>query len=968
MDCAVKRFVVVGALVVACFIGFPCSAFALSVDSEYQGQCEKMSAFQEESEGILLSACDSLEEKADGSMPSGEEPCNADGLLDGASNNESVEPGFETENNADLPNASEVDLPSEGAAADDGEGGIGNSIDCSENATSSDTIESSFDSVEASSDQSNQSDGGQKPVANKEDKISATTSKDTSANTKTTLPASSKKPDAHVSYSTHVQNVGWQSYVKDGKTAGTSGKALRLEGIKILLVDSKGNRLSGSTGGIQYQVHVQNIGWQAVTGNNHLAGTSGKSLRLEAIRIMLTGKASQYYDVLYRTHVQNIGWQDWVKNGAMAGTSGKGYRLEGIQVKLREKEKPSSASSDGLTGVRYCSYVSGSGWQGAVQNSTVSGTSGKGLPIDALCVYLDDGIYSGNVEYRAYTAGKGWSAWKDEGATAGFAGRGYGIEAFQMRLNGDIAQKYDIAYRAHVQNIGWQPWTVGGGVESGKPTASGLAGELGKGLKVEALQVKLVKKGAASVSEGAYFIASAVRPSLAVDVPLSSTQSGKQLQLSPYSDDFDQRYLFQKVKSGIYRIQSVRSAMFLTDAGGKLLQQNLDTSSEAQKWKLSWNGGYVLMNAKTGKAMAVSGAKLVDGAKMCAKTTVSGSSTRWMLTKTSMIPDGVYAIVNTESNEALDVTGWKRTNGANVASAARDGGNKQKFQITHLGNETYSIRNVVTGRAVEVEQSSKNRGANVRMYSWKGTANQKWKAVLTGPARFQFENVNSRLLLSRASSAPKANIVQTSISSSNTGRQEYKLISTSRVREVIRNNVPAVWQNPQLPTGCESVALTEALKYYGFGLGKTTIADYYMPWSSTDFVYSFLGNPHSTSGFMICAPGITNAANSYLQGQGSSLRATNRTGSSFENLLTYVDRGVPVVVWSTMYMMNRGPAQLHSHGYTAYSNTHAVTIAGYDPFAKQVLVADPLSGLVWRDQARFKSLYNQMGRQAVTIE
>ncbi len=38
-------------------------------------------------------------------------------------------------------------------------------------------------------------------------------------------------------------------------------------------------------------------------------------------------------------------------------------------------------------------------------------------------------------------------------------------------------------------------------------------------------------------------------------------------------------------------------------------------------------------------------------------------------------------------------------------------------------------------------------------------------------------------------------------------------------------DVPCYLQYPELPTGCESVALTNLLNYYGFGLGKTIIAD-----------------------------------------------------------------------------------------------------------------------------------------------
>ena len=88
---------------------------------------------------------------------------------------------------------------------------------------------------------------------------------------------------------------------------------------------------------LTYQTHVQNIGWQSWVRDGALAGTSGKSLRLEAMNIRLTGELEQYYHVEYRTHVQNIGWQSWVRDGAMAGTSGKSLRLEALQIRLVRK-------------------------------------------------------------------------------------------------------------------------------------------------------------------------------------------------------------------------------------------------------------------------------------------------------------------------------------------------------------------------------------------------------------------------------------------------------------------------------------------------------------------------------------------------------------------------------------------------------------------------------------------------------
>ena len=134
-----------------------------------------------------------------------------------------------------------------------------------------------------------------------------------------------------VSYRTHVQSVGWQNYVADGKTSGTTGRALRLEAVNIKLSNQE------YAGSIKYRTHIQKIGWQDYKTNNELSGTAGKGLRLEAIEIELTDEISKYYDIYYRVHAQNYGWLGWAKNGSPAGTSGYGLRLEGLQIILVKK-------------------------------------------------------------------------------------------------------------------------------------------------------------------------------------------------------------------------------------------------------------------------------------------------------------------------------------------------------------------------------------------------------------------------------------------------------------------------------------------------------------------------------------------------------------------------------------------------------------------------------------------------------
>jgi uncharacterized protein YjdB len=81
----------------------------------------------------------------------------------------------------------------------------------------------------------------------------------------------------NVCYRAHVQDIGWQGWSCDGEIAGTTGQSLRLEALDIV-------RKDGRT--ICANAHVQDIGWQgARCGTSVSVGTTGRSLRMEAIWI-----------------------------------------------------------------------------------------------------------------------------------------------------------------------------------------------------------------------------------------------------------------------------------------------------------------------------------------------------------------------------------------------------------------------------------------------------------------------------------------------------------------------------------------------------------------------------------------------------------------------------------------------------------------------------------------------------------
>ena len=139
--------------------------------------------------------------------------------------------------------------------------------------------------------------------------------------------------DTSVAVLTHVQTYGWNGWKYNGAVAGTSGESKRVEAIKIRLMNKKYG------GDVEYRAHVQREGWQNWVGNGELSGTSGESKRIEAIQIRLSGDMEAHYDIYYRVHVQRFGWLGWAKNGEQAGSAGYSYRMEALQVVLVPKEE-----------------------------------------------------------------------------------------------------------------------------------------------------------------------------------------------------------------------------------------------------------------------------------------------------------------------------------------------------------------------------------------------------------------------------------------------------------------------------------------------------------------------------------------------------------------------------------------------------------------------------------------------------
>ncbi|MDR3241519.1 MAG: C39 family peptidase [Lactobacillaceae bacterium] len=236
-----------------------------------------------------------------------------------------------------------------------------------------------------------------------------------------------------ISYQSHIENIGWQNAVTNDNISGTSGRGLRLEAIKINLTGELATKYD-----IYYRVHAQNLGWLDWAKNGANAGTAGLALRLEALQIKIVAKnaaapggtARPYASastINYQTHIENIGWQGLVSSNQVSGTTGRGLRIEGLKINL---------ANNGLTGaINYQSHVQNIGWQSAVSNGAMSGTTGRGLRIEAINIRLSGEVANQyDIYYRVHIQDKGWLGWAKNGTNAGSMGIGKRLEALQIRL------------------------------------------------------------------------------------------------------------------------------------------------------------------------------------------------------------------------------------------------------------------------------------------------------------------------------------------------------------------------------------------------------------------------------------------------------------------------------------------------------------------------------------------------------
>ncbi len=240
------------------------------------------------------------------------------------------------------------------------------------------------------------------------------------------------------------------------------------------------NNTTGYSGTLKYSVYVEGKGWQEFKTAGNDAGLPNKGMRIEALKMELTGELATKYVIQYAVSIEKAGYsQGYVSDGTIAGSIGEPKKIEEIKIRI----VPVNTSS--TTNVNYRVHRDSVGWGTKWnKNGELSGGAGKGKQIDSIELTLSGYQYKGGITYRSSVEGKGWETnWSSDGATSGSSGKR--LEAVAVKLTGDVADHYDVYYRVYVQSVGWLGWAKNGAVSGTEDLT----------YRLEAIQVVLTAKG-----------------------------------------------------------------------------------------------------------------------------------------------------------------------------------------------------------------------------------------------------------------------------------------------------------------------------------------------------------------------------------------------------------------------------------------------------------------------------------------
>lgn len=320
---------------------------------------------------------------------------------------------------------------------------------------------------------------------------------------------------------------------------------------------------------------------------------------------------------------------------------------------------------------------------------------------------------------------------------------------------------------------------------SGGNTANGAAIRL-YAPNGTASQLFVVSSSDVNIATGvSMIITSVANKKLVTDVTGASTVNGARVQLYSSNNTNAQKYRFESIGNGTYKIVNVNSGKVLdvssgSTANGAALQQYTSNNTVAQQWTVRnyGSGKIVLVSVNANKAVDIPGGNAVQQAQLQLYSPNGTVAQQWLVAKAPLtlrerlnetaakhrqdLPDGTYTFGSKlNASMKMDVSGASRSNYGNVQIWAGNGTNAQKWKVTHDSNGYVTLTSVNSGKVLDVNGGSSSNGTNVQQYDSNGTYAQKWIAVKNSDGSYTFQSAlaeNAVLDVNGGSSANGANV------------------------------------------------------------------------------------------------------------------------------------------------------------------------------------------------------------------
>lgn len=172
--------------------------------------------------------------------------------------------------------------------------------------------------------------------------------------------------------------------------------------------------------------------------------------------------------------------------------------------------------------------------------------------------------------------------------------------------------------------------------------------------------------------------------------------NGRNVRQGEAGQTSSQRWVIKGVRAevgpiwdGVYKVTSGINVSYALDvrgssrANGANVQLWRSRNADNQRWRFEHLGGgeYKITNVRSGKVLDVARASLKNSANVTQWTWNGGGNQRWRLVRHA---DGTFTIVRSGTTMALDAKGARAANGTNVHQYARKDHNAQRWHLTQL--------------------------------------------------------------------------------------------------------------------------------------------------------------------------------------------------------------------------------------------------------------------------------------------